>query len=111
MLDRAWELGEVFWDTASSYKDSEELVGKWFALHPERRADIFLATKFAFKGVFSENGKFAMTLDSSPEYCRESCETSLKRLGIESIDLFYVHRVDDVTPIERTMDMLVQLKR
>ncbi|RYP13197.1 hypothetical protein DL767_010853 [Monosporascus sp. MG133] len=110
VLDRAWELGEVFWDTASVYGDSEDLIGKWFRLYPERRGDIFLATKFALKMSFTDSGP-QVVINSSPEYCRESCETSLKRLGVDCIDLFYCHRFDDVTPVEKTVEAMVQLKR
>lgn len=110
VLDRAWELGCTNWDSADMYGDSEDLLGKWFARHPERRADIFLATKFALSVGVRDDGTFGLRIDSSPEYCRQQCENSLKRMGIESIDLFYVHRVDGKTPVERTMEELVKLK-
>ncbi|KXH64379.1 aldo/keto reductase [Colletotrichum salicis] len=51
-----------------------------------------------------------MTINSSPEYCREACERSLKRLGVESVDLYYVHRLDETTPIEKTVEEMVKLK-
>lgn len=51
-----------------------------------------------------------MVIDSTPEYGREACERSLSRLGVESIDLYYIHRLDEVTPIEKTVQALVQLK-
>ncbi|KAK7397908.1 hypothetical protein QQX98_012728 [Neonectria punicea] len=110
VLDRAWELGETFWDSAAAYGDSEVLIGKWFALHPERRQDIFLATKFGL-GWAVEDGKFKASFDSSPENCRESCERSLRALGVDCIDLLYVHRFDSVTPVEKTMEAFVQLKK
>lgn len=91
------------WDTAHMYGDSEELLGKWFDLHPERRQDIFLATKFGLSAQ--------LKTDSSPEYCREQCETSLKRLKSSYIDLFYIHRVDGITPIEKTVAAMAELKR
>ncbi|KAJ9157841.1 Aldo-keto reductase yakc [Pleurostoma richardsiae] len=106
VLDRAWELGCRHWDTADIYGDSEDLVGRWFKLHPERRQDIFLATKF---GLSFEAAGFG--INSSPEYCRQCCEKSLSRLGVDSIDLFYIHRVDGRTPIEKTMEVLIGLKR
>ncbi|KAI0385617.1 Aldo/keto reductase-like protein [Hypomontagnella monticulosa] len=111
VLDRAWELGEVFWDTAYAYGDSEDLVGKWFKLHPERKSDVFLATKFAleFRGM-AESGP-VVDVDSSPENCITSCERSLKRLGVDCIDLFYCHRFDKVTPVEKTVEAMVQLKK
>ncbi|KAI0533026.1 NADP-dependent oxidoreductase domain-containing protein [Xylaria digitata] len=105
LLDRAWELGCVNWDTADSYGDSEETIGKWFQLHPERRADIFLATKFGLK--HEEAG--GITVDSSPEYCRQRIENSLKRLGVDQIDLYYMHRASPNVPIEKTMHALKEL--
>ncbi|KAH8678180.1 Aldo/keto reductase-like protein [Xylariales sp. PMI_506] len=112
VLDRAWELGATFWDTAASYGDSEVLIGGWLKLHPERRQDIFLATKFGINvHVDPESGVFKMVYDSSPEKCRASCEQSLRNLGVDYIDLFYVHRFDSVTPVEKTMETLVQLKK
>ncbi|KAK1715264.1 NADP-dependent oxidoreductase domain-containing protein [Colletotrichum lupini] len=110
-LDRAWELGAANWDTADAYGDNEDLIGKWFALHAERRADIFLATKFGLRGEIRNDGTFSIRIDSSPEYCREACERSLKRLGIESIDLYYIHRLDETTPIEKTIEEMVKLKK
>ncbi len=101
VLDRAYELGATNWDSADVYLDSEDLVGKWFA-RTGKRDEIFLATKFAFKtGV----------VDSSPEYCKKACEDSLKRLQTSWIDLYYCHRVDEVTPIEKTVEAMVELKK
>jgi aryl-alcohol dehydrogenase-like predicted oxidoreductase len=105
LLDRAWELGCTNWDTANAYGDSEETIGKWFKLHPERRADIFLATKFGLKA--DETG--GLTVDSSPEHCRQCVERSLKRLGVEQIDLYYMHRANPKVPIEKTMHAMKQL--
>lgn len=87
------------------YGDSEVLIGKWFKMHPERRGDIFLATKFAITA--SEAG---LGIDSSPEYCRKACEKSLQKLGIDCIDLYYIHRLDEKTPIEKTIQEMVKLK-
>ncbi|OLN95812.1 Aldo-keto reductase yakc [NADP(+)] 1 [Colletotrichum chlorophyti] len=109
-LDRAWEIGATNWDTSITYGDNEDLIGKWLDLHPERRADIFLATKFGLRGQAREDGTFDLTIDSSPGYCREACETSLKRLGVDSIDLYYIHRLDDKTPVEKTIEEMVKLK-
>jgi len=86
-------------------------VGKWFKLHPERRADIFLATKFALRGGIRKDGTPGLLVDSSPERCRQQCENSLKDLNVDSIDLYYVHRVDGETPVEKTMEELVKLKK
>jgi aryl-alcohol dehydrogenase-like predicted oxidoreductase len=106
VLDRALELGETFWDTADMYQDSEDLVGKWFK-RTGKRNEIFLATKFGNKG----RGPQGPLFDSSPEYVREACDKSLKRLGVETIDLYYVHRVDKKTPIEKTIEALGELKK
>jgi len=81
------------------------VIGKWFKANPSKRDDIFLATKFANKW----DGK-TIQVDSSPEYCTEACNTSLKRLGLPTVDLYYVHRLDGKTPIEKTMEAMVQLK-
>jgi hypothetical protein len=67
------------------HSDSEELLGRWFERSGHRK-DIFLATKFANK--YNPSGG-ARTLDSSPEYCKAACESSLKKLGTDYIDLFY----------------------
>lgn len=104
VLDRAWELGCTNWDTADAYADSEDLIGKWFKLHPERRNDIFLASKFGLKIV---DGNFET--DSSPEYVRECIDRSLKRLGVEHIDLYYMHRANEDVPIEKTVEAMKQL--
>ncbi|TGJ86867.1 hypothetical protein E0Z10_g1912 [Xylaria hypoxylon] len=105
LLDRAWELGCTNWDTADSYGDSEETIGEWLRLHPERRADIFLATKFGLK--YDEVGGYAV--DSSPEYCRQRVENSLKLLGVDQIDLYYMHRANPKVPIEQTVQALKEL--
>ncbi len=106
VLDRAYELGVRHWDTADMYKDNEDLLGKWFKANPTKRADIFLATKFAMVMTGSD-----MSFRSDPEYVHQACEKSLKRLGVEYIDLFYCHRVDQKTPIEKTTAALAELKR
>ncbi|KXS15682.1 Aldo/keto reductase [Gonapodya prolifera JEL478] len=106
-LDAAYEAGETNWDSADMYGDSEDLVGKWFTRNPEKRSKIFLATKFA--NTTDANG--ARVVNSTPEYCRQACEKSLKRLGVSYIDLYYVHRVDKKTPIEKTMEALVGLQK
>lgn len=107
VLDRALELGETFWDSADVYLDSEDLVGKWFK-RTGKRDQIFLATKFGSKVLPNNKGR---VVDSSPEYVKEACEKSLKRLGIETIDLYYCHRVDKKTPIEKTVEAMVELKK
>lgn len=111
MLDRAWELGATFWDTAQEYGDSEVLIGKWFKRNPERRKDIFLATKFGLKWMFTPEKKVKLLKDSSPEEARKVCDEALEKLGVDYIDLFYVHRFDGVVPVEKTMEALVALKK
>ncbi|KAI1081159.1 Aldo/keto reductase-like protein [Whalleya microplaca] len=111
VLERAWELGATFWDTAAGYGDSELLIGKWFKLHPERRQDIFLATKFGLGWKMDGGGNVQISIDSTPENCQAACEQSLRNLETDYIDLFYVHRFDRVTPVEKTMEALVALKR
>jgi aryl-alcohol dehydrogenase-like predicted oxidoreductase len=105
-IHRALELGINFLDTSDAYGPftNEELVGKAIR---GRRDQVVLATKFgllrdpanrAFRGV---NGK--------PDYVREACEASLRRLGVETIDLYYLHRVDPDTPIEDTVQAMGEL--
>jgi aryl-alcohol dehydrogenase-like predicted oxidoreductase len=103
LLDQAHSLGELFWDSSDMYGDSEDLIGTWFKANPDKRQDVFLATKFAIK----DQG--AVT-DSSPEHCKVACAQSLKRMGISQIDLYYCHRVDQKTPIEKTVEAMKQLK-
>jgi len=110
LLDRAWQSGYTTWDSANVYGDNEDLLAKWFKLHPERRQDIFLATKFGIVMHFNADGTYTVGTDSSGKYAREACEKSLERLGVESIDLYYVHRLDGKTPIEETMGVLKELK-
>ena len=105
LLDRAFELGLTFWDTADIYGDSEDLLGAWFK-RTGKRDSIFLASKF---GGSMDNGVWAT--DSSAAYCKAACEKSLKRLGVDFIDLYYCHRVDSVTPIEHTVAAMFELVR
>jgi aryl-alcohol dehydrogenase-like predicted oxidoreductase len=103
-LHRAVELGVNFFDTAEVYGPfrNEELVGR--ALR-DRRDRVVIATKFGFR---IENGKM-VGVDSRPEHVREVAEASLKRLGIDHIDLFYQHRVDPNVPIEETVGAMAEL--
>lgn len=104
-LQRAVEIGVNFFDTAEVYGPfiNEELVGK--ALRPFRDK-VNIATKFGFR---IEDGKQVPGLNSRPEHLRAVCEASLKRLGIETIDLFYQHRVDPDVPIEDTVGEMARL--
>ena len=106
VLDKVYDEGDLFWDTADMYQDSEDLLGKWFKLNPGKRDHIFLATKFA--NAMREDG--SRYVDSSPEYTRKACEKSLRRLGVPHIDLYYCHRLDQVTPIEKTVEEMKKLK-
>src|SRR6202045_1029106 len=95
LVRQAVDRGVTFFDTAEVYGPftNEEIVGE--ALGPVRD-QVVIATKFGFR---IEGGK-NVGLDSRPEHIRAVCDASLKRLGIEVIDLFYQHRVDPETPIE-----------
>ncbi len=105
-LDRALELGINFWDTADvyGYGDNEVLVGKSLR---GRRERVFLATKFGM--VRDKANPSARGVNGRPEYVRAACDASLKRLGVETIDLYYQHRVDTATPIEETVGAMAQL--
>jgi len=106
-IHRALELGVNFLDTADMYGvgHNEELVGKAIG---DRRGKVFLATKFG--NVRGKNGEF-LGINGKPEYVRSACEASLKRLGIETIDLYYQHRVDPNTPIEETVGAMSELAK
>jgi aryl-alcohol dehydrogenase-like predicted oxidoreductase len=109
-LDRALELGITFFDTADVYgpHTNEELIGGWLAkLDKAERARVFLATKFGF---VRHNGPIS-GVNGKPEYVRSACDASLKRLGVECIDLYYLHRVDPNTPIEETVGAMSDLVR
>ncbi|PIG86876.1 hypothetical protein AARAC_009009 [Aspergillus arachidicola] len=103
LLDHAFASGELFWDTADVYGDSEDLIGRWFQRNPGKRDQIFLATKFGIAGPGVARG--------DPEYVKLACNRSLARLGVDHIDLYYVHRVDKSVPIEKTVAALVDLKK
>ena len=104
-IHRALDLGITFLDTADMYGvgANETLVG---GAIKGRRGEVFLATKFG--NVRGEDGGF-LGVNGKPEYVRSACEGSLKRLGVETIDLYYQHRVDQTVPIEDTVGALSQL--
>lgn len=104
-IRRAVELGITFFDTADMYGPfvNEELVGR--ALKPFR-GKVVLATKFG--NVRGPKGEF-LGVSGRPDYVRSACEASLKRLGVETIDLYYQHRVDPATPIEDTVGAMARL--
>ena len=105
-LHRSIELGINFLDTADvyGYGDNEILVGKAIG---DRRDKVFLATKFAI--VRDRANPNLRGVNGKPEYVRASCEASLRRLGTDTIDLYYQHRVDPKTPIEETVGAMAQL--
>ena len=107
-IHRSIELGMNFLDTADiyGYGDNEVLVGQAIR---DRRNDVFLATKFA---ILRDRANPALRgVSGKPEYVRASCDASLKRLGVETIDLYYQHRVDPNTPIEETIGAMADLVR
>lgn len=104
-LHRAVELGINFFDTADMYGvgRNEELVGRAFR---DRRSEVLIATKFG--NVRGSDGSF-LGVSGKPDYVQQACEASLKRLGTETIDLYYQHRVDPNTPIEDTVGAMSRL--
>src|SRR5262249_11968650 len=107
-LDRALELGVAFFDSSDVYGPytNEELLGRAFK---GRRDKVVIATKFGIRR--DPTNPAARSINGRPEYVRQSCEASLKRLGIECIDLYYQHRVDADVPIEETVGAMADLVR
>lgn len=105
VIHRALDLGVNFFDTADMYGvgANEDLVGKALA---DRRDRAVIATKFG--NVRDTDGTF-LGVNGRPEYVRNACEASLQRLGVETIDLYYQHRVDPDTPIEETVGAMAEL--
>ncbi len=104
-IHRAIDLGVNFFDTADMYGPytNEILVGRALA---GRRDKVILATKFGVRR--NEQGEF-LGISGRPEYVRSACDASLKRLGVEYIDLYYQHRVDPEVPIEETVGAMAEL--
>jgi len=104
-IHRALDLGVTFLDTADMYGPftNERLVGQAIK---GRRDEVVLATKFG--NVRDERGN-SLGIDGSPEYVRKACDASLKRLGVDHIDLYYQHRVDTKVPIEETVGAMAEL--
>ena len=110
-LHRALELGVNFWDTADVYGNgaNERLLSKVLC---EKRNQIFIATKFGFRlrnekgSVFGGGESY---VDGSPAYVRQAVEKSLRRLKIETIDLYYAHRIDPSVPVEETVGEMAEL--
>jgi aryl-alcohol dehydrogenase-like predicted oxidoreductase len=106
-IHRALDLGCGFLDTSDMYgpHTNERLVGGAIA---GRREEVFLATKFGIK-LIRDDDLINRVIDGRPEYVREACEASLRRLGVDHIDLYYQHRVDPKTPIEETVGAMSEL--
>ena len=107
-IHRALEIGVTMLDTADMYGPfkNEELVGRAIK---GKRDQVVLATKFG--NVRDPNDPTKRSINGRPEYVRQACEGSLKRLGVDTIDLYYQHRVDRGTPIEETVGAMAELVR
>ncbi|WP_165041395.1 aldo/keto reductase [Dysgonomonas sp. ZJ709] len=105
-LHKALDLGINFWDTADFYGGgaNEELLSK---VLKENRDKIFLATKFGLR--YNESNLLASEVDGSPRWMKQAVELSLKRLNVEYIDLYYLHRVDPNVSIEETVGAMAEL--
>jgi aryl-alcohol dehydrogenase-like predicted oxidoreductase len=106
-IHRALDLGVNFLDTADMYGPytNEELVGRAIR---GRRDEVVLATKF---GIVRGEDRTIRAISGKPDYVRQACEGSLRRLGVDTIDLYYQHRVDPATPIEDTVGAMAALVR
>jgi aryl-alcohol dehydrogenase-like predicted oxidoreductase len=104
-LHRALDLGMTFLDTADMYGggDNEELLA---AVLAGRRDEVTLATKF---GILTGDDGYPRGVDGSPGYARRACDASLRRLGVDHIDLYYLHRPDPTVPIEDTVGAMAEL--
>ena len=103
LIHHALDLGISFLDTANIYGDSEIKVGKALV---GRRDDVVLATKF---GIVTDSPVQDRGVDGTPENVRRACEKSLEKLGVEHIDLYYLHRVDPTVRIEETVGAMAEL--
>jgi len=101
----ALEQGLTLLDTADTYGDghNEELIGRVLKAWP---GEVFVATKF---GIVRKPGEYTRSICGKPEYVRQACEASLKRLGRDHIDLYYAHRIDETVPIEDTVGAMAGL--
>ncbi|AXA94485.1 aldo/keto reductase [Massilia sp. YMA4] len=104
-LARAADEGVTLFDTADTYGcgHNEELLGRFLR---GRHGTVRIATKF---GLVRTPGSYARRIDNSPAYIRAACEASLRRLGVETIDLYYAHRLDPAAPLEQTIGTLARL--
>ncbi len=110
-LHAALELGVTHFDTADTYGHghNEALLGRFLKqLGPQRGSQVVVATKF---GIVREAGRYERRIDNSPAYVRAACEASLKRLGVDCIDLYYCHRRDPLVPIDDVVGAMADLVR
>lgn len=107
VLGRALDLGVTHFDTADMYGSghNERLLARFLA---GRRDGVVIATKF---GIVRKPGEYARSLDTSPAYVRRACEESLTRLGVDTIDLYYAHRLNRDVPVEDTIGAMADLVR
>jgi aryl-alcohol dehydrogenase-like predicted oxidoreductase len=107
-IHRALDLGVTFLDTADMYGPftNEQLVGKAVAQHGRTRDEVQLATKF---GNERKPDGTRVGINGRPEYVRSACDASLERLGVDHLDLYYQHRVDQTVPIEETVGAMKEL--
>jgi aryl-alcohol dehydrogenase-like predicted oxidoreductase len=105
VLHRAVELGVTFLDTADIYGShhNEELIYEFIKT---AKTKLKIATKF---GIVRRPGEYARSIDNSASYVKSACHASLERLGVENIDLYYIHRLDENRPIEEPMEVLASL--
>ncbi|CDS01802.1 probable Aldo-keto reductase yakc [NADP+] [Sporisorium scitamineum] len=113
-FDRCLADGVNFWDTADMYSPiksgklgyNEEQIGTYFKSHPEARKKVLLATKFVNR-VTEKDERF---MDGSREWCHQACNDSLRRLGVDQIDLYYAHRPDPKVDVTETVSAMKELK-
>lgn len=114
IFDKCLADGVTHWDTADMYSPigstklgyNEEQIGAYFKSHPDARKKVFLATKFVNR--LKESGERFM--DGSPEWCHQACNDSLRRLGVDQIDLYYAHRPDPQVDVTKTVQAMKELK-
>ncbi|MBK1841723.1 aldo/keto reductase [Azospirillum sp. YIM B02556] len=104
-LERALELGVTHYDTADMYGSghNEALLANFLAA---KRDQVVIATKF---GIVRQPGEYSRRVDTSPAYVAQACDASLKRLGVETIDLYYAHRLNPEIPVEDTVGAMADL--
>lgn len=110
LLKQLLDVGINFIDTADMYGDghNERLIGKFLAtLSPSDRQNFIIATKCGIQRL--QTGSYSRSINNSPEYITQCCDASLQRLGVEQLDLFYLHRIDQTVPIEESMGCLAEL--